>query len=242
MIVDNTFGDHLYCYCNSIPNGWRKRKKRTQFNIISKCSSSRFQLTVSFKVSSRIVRIIAKRTVYFIIEHICELIKSNCLSIFVVFSIFTDLITYGTSYFYAAWFDILSTVNSLCYFLNFFLTQRNHMNANENWNGTGSGNGKISHLWTVLAKSTMKRIIKVYDFDSFWRSFSRIFQVLCVSHYAIFRPNIRNSLFKSLPFLAYFLICALSHIALVILTTSRGLQSEPIEYEQQLKHKKSQLM
>lgn len=58
---------------------------------------------------------------------------------------------------------------------------------------------------------------------TFWKPFTRIFQMLCVSHYFVFRPNLRNHLFRSLPFLIYFIIFSSLVISSVVFTSGKGL-------------------
>lgn len=94
----------------------------------------------------------------------------------------------------------------------------------------------------MVSRRTMKQFILSNDFDSFWKAFTRIFQTLCVSHYFIFRKNLRNRFLNSLPYLIYFIIFTFLHISMVILTTSKGFQEKNSESELQLKHKQSQLM
>lgn len=78
------------------------------------------------------------------------------------------------------------------------------------------------------------------EFNGFWQPFTRVFQALCISHYSIFRPNLRYNRMKSFSFLGYFLVFSAFHISIVVLTTSKGLQNMPEHVE--LKHKESQLM
>lgn len=81
------------------------------------------------------------------------------------------------------------------------------------------------------------------EFESFWKPFIRVFQTLCVSNYCVFRPNLRHHLYKSLLFLAYFLLFSSLNILIVSIATARGLQSESeITKHQYLKHKESALM
>lgn len=61
------------------------------------------------------------------------------------------------------------------------------------------------------------------DFQTFWKPFTCIFQILCVSHYSIYRPWLQNSLFKSLPFLLYFLAFASIHLAFLTLNLMKGI-------------------
>lgn len=81
------------------------------------------------------------------------------------------------------------------------------------------------------------------EFESFWKSFVRIFQVLSVSHYSIFRPNIRSNFFGSLPFLVYFICFSSIIISSVVLTSGKALLPRRNDTEIRLsKHGKSLLM
>lgn len=62
------------------------------------------------------------------------------------------------------------------------------------------------------------------EFETFWKPFVRVFQVLCVSHYSVYRPRLRNSFLKSLPFLLYFVTFASVHIIFLTLNLRKGLR------------------
>lgn len=80
-------------------------------------------------------------------------------------------------------------------------------------------------------------------FESFWKPFVCIFQVLSVSHYSIFRPNLRSNFFRSLPFLVYFICFSSIIISSVVLTSGKALLPKNNDTEIRLsKHGKSLLM
>lgn len=64
------------------------------------------------------------------------------------------------------------------------------------------------------------------EFESFWRPFTRIFQWLCVSHYLIFRPHLRDKFARTLPFLIYFISIATFHLTLLISSVLREFHPE----------------
>lgn len=81
------------------------------------------------------------------------------------------------------------------------------------------------------------------EFESFWKPFVRIFQVLSVSHYSIFRPNLQSSFLRSLPFLAYFICFSAIIISSVVLTSGRALLPKKNDTEiRSSKHGKSLIM
>lgn len=97
----------------------------------------------------------------------------------------------------------------------------------------------------TMSQSTSIRISR--EFEAFWKPFTRAFQALCVSHYSIFRPNLRENRFKSWLFFVYFFTIFSLHMNLIILTTRRALRCEDEipEAERLLrwaKHRESALM
>lgn len=62
------------------------------------------------------------------------------------------------------------------------------------------------------------------EFETFWKPFTRVFQVLCVSHYSLYRPKLRKNFLRSLPFLLYFLSFASVHIIFLTLNLTKGFQ------------------
>lgn len=56
------------------------------------------------------------------------------------------------------------------------------------------------------------------EFVNFWKPFTRVFQALCVSHYSVFRPRLRNSYLKSLPFFIYSIIRPTVQLAILFST------------------------
>lgn len=76
--------------------------------------------------------------------------------------------------------------------------------------------------------------------ETFWRPFTRVFQVLCVSHYSVYRPSLRDCFWKSRLFLLYFLIFGSVHVTFLTLTLLKGIyegRNQPL-----LKHRESPLM
>lgn len=67
---------------------------------------------------------------------------------------------------------------------------------------------------------------KASNFEGFWKPFIRIFQVLCISHYSIYRPNLRGNKLKSFAFLTYFVIFGAIHIGITIFVIRRGFYIE----------------
>lgn len=61
------------------------------------------------------------------------------------------------------------------------------------------------------------------EFETLSKPFIRIFQVLCVSHYSVYRPRLRNNFIRSLPFFLYFLTFALTHVIFLTLNLKRGI-------------------
>lgn len=78
------------------------------------------------------------------------------------------------------------------------------------------------------------------EYEAFWKPFTAFFQALCISHYSIFRPNLRANRLKLFSFLAYFLIFSTFHVSIVLVTTSNGLQNIP--ESNHFKYRESQLM
>lgn len=64
------------------------------------------------------------------------------------------------------------------------------------------------------------------EFESFWKPFVRFFQSFCVSHYLVFRPNIRNSYIKSIPFLIYVIVIASIHLIILFVTSFKIVSEE----------------
>lgn len=64
------------------------------------------------------------------------------------------------------------------------------------------------------------------EFETFWKPFERIYQILCVSHYSIYRPDLSNSFIKRFLLFIYFIFYSSLHIALIIYATNRGLYIE----------------
>lgn len=60
------------------------------------------------------------------------------------------------------------------------------------------------------------------EFEIFWKPFVRIFQAICVSHYSVFRPSLRNSWLKSLPFCIYWFLFGIGNYVLILQTTIKG--------------------
>lgn len=58
-------------------------------------------------------------------------------------------------------------------------------------------------------------------FETFWRPFVRVFQVVCVCHFSIYRPVLRGNFIKSLPFVGYFAVFATAHLTLIFTVTSK---------------------
>lgn len=60
------------------------------------------------------------------------------------------------------------------------------------------------------------------EFEHFWKPFVRIFQLICVSHYSVFRLHLRASPYsKTIPFLIYFCVFAAVHLTILFSKTSR---------------------
>lgn len=76
--------------------------------------------------------------------------------------------------------------------------------------------------------------------ETFWRPFTRVFQVMCVSHYSVYRSNLRDSFWKSLLFLLYFLVFASVHVTFLTLTLIKGIHEG--RDQQFMKHRESPLM
>lgn len=62
------------------------------------------------------------------------------------------------------------------------------------------------------------------EYETFWKPFTRYFQFMCVSHYSIYRPRLRNHFLKSLPFLLYFLVFASVHVVFLTLHLKKGIR------------------
>lgn len=59
-------------------------------------------------------------------------------------------------------------------------------------------------------------------FEQFWKPYTRVFQILCISHYSVFRPNLRKYELKSILLLAYFIVIASSVMFITVVTTRTG--------------------
>lgn len=64
------------------------------------------------------------------------------------------------------------------------------------------------------------------SFEAFWKPFERIFQIFCVSHYSIYRPNIHKNALKSFLFRIYFVLFSLMHFSTMVYALNRGLHIE----------------
>lgn len=87
------------------------------------------------------------------------------------------------------------------------------------------------------------RSVKTTDFSSkncevetFWKPFTRAFQLLCVSHFSIYRAKIHGYLF-----LIYFLIVSTIHISLLAFDVNKGMNKEN-NHSHHPEHKDSPLM
>lgn len=92
---------------------------------------------------------------------------------------------------------------------------------------------------------TMNLPTSVSNIRELWQPFVRVFQMFCVSHYSIFRPDLRDNRLKSWLFLVYYLIFFAVHLSFIILTGLKSLRCEQKlpESEQRLyKHRESALM
>lgn len=67
---------------------------------------------------------------------------------------------------------------------------------------------------------------KADGFEYFWKPFVRIFQVLCISHYSIYRPDLKRNSLKSFALLTYFIIFASIHVGIIIQALKRSLRME----------------
>lgn len=57
------------------------------------------------------------------------------------------------------------------------------------------------------------------EFEHFWKPFLRTFQLICVSHYSVFRSYLRGSCSKSIPFLIYFGVFVAVHLTILFSIT-----------------------
>lgn len=64
------------------------------------------------------------------------------------------------------------------------------------------------------------------NFEYFWKPFIRVFQILCVSHYSIYRPDLKMNTLKSFAFLTYFVIFGVIHICITMFVLGHGLHIE----------------
>lgn len=80
---------------------------------------------------------------------------------------------------------------------------------------------------------------KANNFECFWKPFIRVFQVLCISNYSIYRPNLKRNSLKSFAFLTYFIIFGGIHIGITVYALKRSLRMELTRND---KYKESPLM
>lgn len=71
--------------------------------------------------------------------------------------------------------------------------------------------------------SSFRSVWNPADFETFWTPFTRVFQAFCVSHYTVYRPKLRSSWCRSLPFLLYFVGFASVHISFLAFNLFKGL-------------------
>lgn len=79
------------------------------------------------------------------------------------------------------------------------------------------------------------------EIEGFWKPFTRVFQLLCVSHFTVYRAKFRDNYLKTLPLLIYFLTFSTIHIALLAYDLNKGLH-EGHTHPHHTIHKESPLM
>lgn len=97
----------------------------------------------------------------------------------------------------------------------------------------------------VMSQTTGIEISR--EFEKFWKPFTRVFQAFCVSHYTVFRPDLRQNQLKSWLFLLYFLAFFMLHLNLIVSVVKKALRCEGTLPEAEslsrwTKHKESALM
>lgn len=79
-------------------------------------------------------------------------------------------------------------------------------------------------------------------FRAFWKPFMAFFQMLCVSHFSIFRPNLRENRWKLFLFRVYFASFSILHLAIVFYVLGKVLFNMPVSDVDQSRHKENRLM
>lgn len=72
-------------------------------------------------------------------------------------------------------------------------------------------------------ESTSSDIYNPKRFEAFWKPIIRVFQLLCLSHYSVFRSNLKSKHFQKWAFPIYYFIFDAFHVWIVFYITKIGL-------------------
>lgn len=64
------------------------------------------------------------------------------------------------------------------------------------------------------------------EFENLWKPFVRVFQIMCISHFKVFRPGIYSNRTKTTALLMYFCFSVGCHVSLLASTLAQSLQSK----------------